>query len=100
NIEKQESLLHTIVEDRRHISQLEPALAEARAKEKVLSESIQSQTAQREKQQSADKLVAEKAMHHNTAAAAKDQLQTQIQHIDTQRAIVADAQKKIHTNTP
>jgi len=100
NIEKHEALLQTIAEDRGLIAQLEPALAETRAKQKVLSEKLQSQTAQREQQQNADTLVAEKTIYYNSATTAKDQLQTRIQNIETQRAIVATAQKKIQTNQP
>jgi len=100
DIEKQELLLQTIAEDRRRIGELEPALGDARARQKVLSEKFQSQTAQREKQQNADTLVAEKMLHYNNAAAAKDQLQTRIQNIDSQRAIAANAQKKIQTDQP
>ncbi|MEO6906342.1 MAG: AAA family ATPase, partial [Abditibacteriaceae bacterium] len=97
-IEKQESLLQTIAEDRGLITQLEPALVESRAKLKVLSEKLQSQTTQREQQQNADTQVAEKTSHYKDATTAKDQLQTRIQNIDTQRTIVANAQKKIQTN--
>ncbi len=100
NIEKQEALLQTIAEDRGLITQLEPALVESRAEQKVLSEKYHSQTAQREQQQKADTLVAEKTLHYNSATTTKDQLQTRIQNIDTQRAIVANAQKKIQTNQP
>lgn len=100
NIEKQQLLLQTIAEDRRLISQLEPAITESRGKQKVLFETLQSQAAQREDQQNADKLVSEKTLFHASAATAKDQLQTRVQNIDSQRAIAANAQKKIQTNQP
>jgi DNA repair exonuclease SbcCD ATPase subunit len=100
NIENQEFLLQTIAQDRRLIAQLEPAITESRARQKVLSETLQSQTVQREAQQNADKLVSEKSLFYNNAATAKDQLQTRVQNIDSQRAIAANSQKKIQTNQP